>query len=166
MGEAPTSHRARLRQGFLARWDFHPGVPSGGDLTLGERSADRMRNSMGSWPFVFGALGFLATWMVANSVLLATNGFDAYPYILLNLVLSCVAALQGAILLIAAKRSDQIASQLAQHDYETDQQASERIETVHDRLAEMAQTNQQLLRQNLAILEQLAATTAADPDRG
>ena len=50
------------------------------------------------------------------------NGFDPYPFILLNLVLSCIAALQGAILLIAAKRSDQISSELAKHTYEIDQE--------------------------------------------
>lgn len=99
-------------------WHRHPTVRTGDELTLGERAADRMRNSMGSWVFVFGALVFLAAWMAANSLRLVH--FDAYPYILLNLVLSCVAALQGAILLIAAKRSDQVASEVAQHDYAVD----------------------------------------------
>lgn len=103
----------------MSRWHKHPGVRTGGDLTLGERAADRMRNSMGSWGFVFGALAFLAVWMGYNG----KRGFDPYPFILLNLVLSCLAAMQGAILLIAAKRSDQISSELAQHDYETDQEA-------------------------------------------
>ena len=83
-------------------WQRHPAVRSGDQLTLGERAADRMRNGMGSWWFVFGALLFLAGWMLGNR----RSGFDPYPFILLNLILSCVAALQGAILLIAAKRSD------------------------------------------------------------
>lgn len=74
---------------------------------------------MGSWWFVFGALAFLAGWMAGNR----NVGFDPYPFILLNLVLSCVAALQGAVLLIAAKRADQISSQLAQNDFETNQEA-------------------------------------------
>lgn len=100
-------------------WHRHPGVRSGNELSLGERAADSMRNKMGSWSFVFSALGFLAVWMLWNG----DHGFDKYPFILLNLVLSCLAALQGAILLIAAKRSDQISSELAQHDYETDQAA-------------------------------------------
>ena len=99
-------------------WNHHPHVRSGEKLTLGERAADAMRNGMGSWAFVFGALIFLATWMVYNG----KNGFDPYPFILLNLVLSCIAALQGAILLIAAKRSDQISSELAKHTYEIDQE--------------------------------------------
>jgi uncharacterized membrane protein len=101
------------------RWHAHPGVRSGGELTLGERAADRLRNGMGSWAFVFAAIGFLAVWMLINR----RSGFDPYPFILLNLVLSCLAALQGAILLIAAKRSDQISSELAQHDYDTDVEA-------------------------------------------
>lgn len=97
-------------------WHFHPKVRSGEKLTMGERAADAMRNGMGSWPFVIFALIFLAIWMVYNG----RKGFDPYPFILLNLVLSCLAALQGAILLIAAKRSDQIASELAQHTFEID----------------------------------------------
>lgn len=67
-----------------------------------------------------------------------------------------VAGLQGAILLIAAKRSDQIASQLAEHDYATDQQAFARIEAVHSRLEDLAMSNRHVLEQNTAILEQLA----------
>ena len=99
-------------------WHHHPHVRSGEKLSLGERAADTMRNSMGSWTFVFGALTFLGCWMLYNR----GSGFDPYPFILLNLVLSCLAALQGAILLIAAKRADQISSELARHTYEIDQE--------------------------------------------
>lgn len=99
-------------------WHHHPKVRSGDQLTLGERAADAMRNGMGSWAFVFGALIFLSVWMLYNG----KGGFDPYPFILLNLVLSCIAALQGAILLIAAKRADQISSELAKHTYEIDQE--------------------------------------------
>ena len=77
-----------------------------------------MRNKMGSWPFVFGALIFFAIWMVYNG----RHGFDPFPFILLNLVLSCLAAMQGAILLIAAKRQDQIASELAKHAFDIDRE--------------------------------------------
>ena len=88
-------------------WHAHPSVRSQSELTRGERAADKMRNGMGSWGFVFAALAFLAVWMVFNA-LRGHAAFDAYPFILLNLVLSCLAAMQGAILLIAAKRSDQV----------------------------------------------------------
>jgi uncharacterized membrane protein len=149
------------RRGFLTYWDKHPAVPSGEQLTLGERAADMMRNSMGSWAFVGIFIGVMCLWAIVNSIFFlgGTNGkhgFDPYPYILLNLFLSMVAGLQGAILLIAAKRSDQIASQLAEHDYSTDQQAFARIEAVHTRLEELATNNRRLLEQNNTILEQLA----------
>jgi uncharacterized membrane protein len=107
--------------------------PSG--LTLGQRSADKVRNGMGSWPFVITAIVFLGVWMVANSLLRiggshGKHGFDPYPWILLNLMLSILAGLQGAILLIAAKRQDQISSDLAQHDYDTNLEADAIIKRV------------------------------------
>ncbi len=94
-------------------WGKHPAVRSGDQLTRGERAADAMRNGMGSWGFVFSALVFLTGWMIGNR----NVGFDKYPFILLNLVLSCLAAMQGAILLIAAKRADSISSELALHTF-------------------------------------------------
>jgi hypothetical protein len=71
-----------------------------------------MRNGMGSWAFVFSALLFLAVWVTVNVVVVraGNHAFDAYPFILLNLLLSCLAAMQGAILLNAAKRADQNSS--------------------------------------------------------
>lgn len=109
-------------------WHKHPGVRSGQKLSVGERAADTMRNGMGSWPFVFSALGFLIAWIVGNG----DTGFDPFPFILLNLVLSCIAALQGAILLIAAKREDQISSELAEHTYQIDQENLELTRQVHE----------------------------------
>jgi uncharacterized membrane protein len=106
-----------------ALWTRHPGIRKDTELTRGERAADRLRNGMGSWGFVFAALIFLAGWMAGNR----GNGFDPYPFILLNLILSCLAAMQGAILLIAARRSDQISAELALHDFQTDTQAAELI---------------------------------------
>ena len=116
---------------------------------------------MGSWGFVFGFLIAMAAWAIANSVFYlfgqhGKHGFDPYPYILLNLFLSMIAGLQGAILLIAAKRSDQIASQLAEHDYDTDCRAFDRIEAIHERLEQLAMSNRQLLEQNTDILRHLA----------
>jgi uncharacterized membrane protein len=107
-------------------WHKHPGVRSGEQLTVGERAADTVRNGMGSWPFVIIFLGTMGVWAIANSVFSlggthGKHGFDPYPYILLNLMLSMVAGLQGAILLIAAKRADQISSELAVHTYQNTQ---------------------------------------------
>jgi uncharacterized membrane protein len=114
-------------------WHHHPGVRSGDALSAGERAADRLRAVMGSWGFVFGALLFLAGWTLGNG----GRGFDPYPFILLNLMLSCLAALQGAILLIAARRADQISSELAVHDYQTNVEADQVIKAVHQLTTEI-----------------------------
>jgi uncharacterized membrane protein len=120
---------------FAAKWHRHPGVRSGHQLTVGERAADKIRNGMGSWPFVFAALAFLLGWTLGNR----NVGFDPYPFILLNLLLSCLAAMQGAILLIAAKRSDQISSELAMHDYQTNVEADAIVKAIHQLTTEIHQ---------------------------
>jgi uncharacterized membrane protein len=101
------------------RWHHHPGVRSGDQLSRGERAADRMRNIMGSWGFVFGFFAVMILWAITNTVLiqhvLHHKAFDPYPYILLNLFLSMMAGVQAAALLIAAKRADAISSEVALH---------------------------------------------------
>ena len=109
-------------------WSMHPAVRQPEQLTMGERAADHLRNGMGSWAFVASSLVFLAGWMIGNG----TTGFDPYPFILLNLVLSCVAALQGAVLLIAGRRSDQISAELAVHDYNTDAESARIIKEIRE----------------------------------
>lgn len=116
-------------------------------LTRGQRAADVMRNSMGSWTFVGGFVLFMAAWAFVNSTL-PRGAWDPYPYILLNLFLSMLAGLQGAILLIAAKRQDAIAAALAQHDYDTNISAKADIEAlleINNRQVEMLRGLQQLL---------------------
>ena len=95
------------------------------NLTFGQRAADRLRNGMGSWFFIGGFVLFMAIWAFVNSTGVK---WDPYPFILLNLFLSMLAGLQGAILLIAAKRQDAIAAALAQHDYDTNVAAKTEIE--------------------------------------
>jgi uncharacterized membrane protein len=114
----------------MARWHEHPATRRFGKtyLRLGDRAADVIRNGMGSWAFVLVSLALLTAWIWFNG----TGGFDPFPFILLNLVLSCVAALQGAILLIAAKREDQINSELAVHTFQVDQENLEITKQIHE----------------------------------
>jgi uncharacterized membrane protein len=111
--EAPPSRPSDSDVAMQRRnpWRRHPGVRTGERLTTGERAADVVRNGMGSWPFVFAFLCFMAIWAGFNG----NHGFDPYPFILLNLFLSMIAGLQGAILLISAKRADSISSEVALH---------------------------------------------------
>jgi uncharacterized membrane protein len=97
------------------------------NLTAGERAADKLRNGMGSWKFVFIFIGIMIVWAILNSVG-GIYHWDKYPFILLNLFLSMLAGLQGAILLIAAKRADSISAAMAQNDYETNLRAEHHIE--------------------------------------
>src|SRR5271155_2695843 len=100
-------------------WHLHPAMRSRDELSLGERAADRMRNIMGSWPFVFSFFGVMILWAAGNTLFLQRvihhRAFDPYPYILLNLFLSMLAGVQAAALLIAAKRADAVSSEIALH---------------------------------------------------
>src|SRR5215210_4732581 len=78
-------------------------------MTIGDKAADKLRNGMGSWTFVISFVVFLGIWAFLNSDP-AIEHWDPYPFILLNLFLSMLAALQGAILLIAARRMDAISA--------------------------------------------------------
>jgi uncharacterized membrane protein len=126
----------------MTRWHEHPAtILFGNDkLTLGQKAADALRNGMGSWAFVFISLVLLSIWMLFNG----NDGFDPYPFILLNLVLSCVAALQGAILLIAARREDQINSELAVHTFQIDQENLELTRQVHELATKIDKLTQEI----------------------
>ncbi|MGY6497856.1 MAG: DUF1003 domain-containing protein [Microcella sp.] len=120
------------------------------DRTAGQRAADILRNGMGSWPFVFAFLAFMVLWAYLQGGSLA---WDPYPFILLNLLLSTLAGLQGAILLIAAKRQDAISAALAQHDYDTNLAAEREIQ-------QLVEINQR----QLALLERLSAASGAESE--
>ena len=125
-------------------------------LTPGQKAADAMRNGMGSWAFVFTFVAFLVVWTFLNTVH-GWHHWDKYPFILLNLFLSMLAALQGAILLIAAKRQDAIAAAMAQHDYETNVRAKKEIEL----LTTMNQEQLELIKQ---IREELVVLRKNSPN--
>jgi uncharacterized membrane protein len=133
------------------QWSKHPAVRTGDQLSLGERAADRMRNGMGSWPFVFTFFGFMITWAVVNSVLHfgGSSGFDPFPYILLNLFLSMLAGIQAAALLIAAKRADSIASEIALHT----EKNTDDIKTLLQQNTDLTQAVEALTREVLEGLQ-------------
>src|ERR1700681_3863001 len=142
-------HRVVVTKGWETHWHRHPGVRSGEQLTLGERSADRMRNMMGSWPFVFSFFGIMIAWAVVNSAFYlggqhGKHGFDPYPYILLNLFLSMLAGVQAAALLIAAKRADAISSEIAIHT-ERNTEDLKALANNNTPLPEQTQTNHALV---------------------
>jgi uncharacterized membrane protein len=114
----------------ISPWELLPGVRSGEELSRGERAADIVRNKMGSWGFVFTFTTFMFVWATVNVVVLANRGWDPYPFILLNLMLSALAGLQGSILLIAAKRADAVAAEQALSHLTISKASSELIKEV------------------------------------
>lgn len=94
-------------------WRAHPAVATDEQLTLGQRAADHMRSGLGTWTFLFALAGAMLVWIVTSGI-----GHDPAPFILLNLCLSTLAGVQAAVLLIAAKRSDEVAAATALHTLE------------------------------------------------
>lgn len=104
--------------------------------SFGERLADRVAQLGGSWSFILVFTGMLAGWVIVNSVVLANagGGFDPYPYIFLNLILSMVAALQAPVILMSQNRQaarDRLAASL---DYEINLKAEVEIMSLHEKL--------------------------------
>lgn len=144
----------------MSLWERHHGVRSGDQLSVGERAADAMRNGMGSWTFVFSFVTFMLLWAVVNVVALRGRGFDPYPFILLNLLLSTMAGLQAAALLIAAKRADAISAEVALHTEQTADRIEELLEQNTNLTTEVHALTKALGPGLLAILR---AAAAADP---
>ena len=126
------------------------------DLTVGQRMADAVASVGGSWPFVVGFGSVLITWIVINSVALRTHPFDPYPYILLNLVLSCLAAIQAPIIMMSQNRSAVRDRLEADEDYKINLKAELEIAALHEkvdhllhvqweRMVEIQQTQLELL---------------------
>jgi uncharacterized membrane protein len=100
---------------------------------FGERAADNVTRWAGSWTFILSFLFFLWRWMAVN-VYAWINTWDPYPFILLNLVLSCVAALQAPIILMSQNRAAQKDRQRAEYDYAVNRRAERGIEDIQKKL--------------------------------
>ena len=101
--------------------------------TLGQRAADTIAKFAGSWAFIFSFAGVLILWMVVNAIL-ATKAFDPYPFILLNLVLSCVAAIQAPLIMMSQNRQEEKDRRRAENDYKVNLKTEIMIEDLYDKV--------------------------------
>ena len=101
--------------------------------TVGQRAADRIAQFAGSWAFIFSFTAVLILWMVGN-ILLAKLAFDPYPFILLNLVLSCVAAIQAPLIMMSQNRQEEKDRRRAENDYKVNLKTEIMIEDLHDKM--------------------------------
>ena len=107
--------------------------PTAEKYTLGQRAADAIARFAGSWAFIFAFTGVLILWMVINTIL-ASNAFDPYPFILLNLVLSCVAAIQAPLIMMSQNRQEEKDRRRAENDYKVNLKTEIMIEDLHDKV--------------------------------
>ncbi len=101
--------------------------------TLGQRAADAIAKFAGSWAFIFSFIGVLVLWMLVNT-LLAAHAFDPYPFILLNLVLSCVAAIQAPLIMMSQNRQEEKDRRRAENDYKVNLKTEIMIEDLYDKV--------------------------------
>ena len=122
--------------------------------TLGQRAADAIAKFAGSWAFIFSFTGVLILWMVINT-LLAAHAFDPYPFILLNLVLSCVAAIQAPLIMMSQNRQEEKDRRRAENDYKVNLKTEIMIEDLYDKvnaiLAKQSALEKQLQAQEDAL---------------
>lgn len=104
-----------------------------GQNTTGQRAADAIAKFAGSWAFIFAFTGTLILWMVVNT-LLAVKAFDPYPFILLNLVLSCVAAIQAPLIMMSQNRQEEKDRRRAENDYKVNLKTEIMIEDLYDKV--------------------------------
>jgi len=137
-------------------------------MTFGQRIADRVAMFGGSWTFIGLFLFLMAVWMTMN--VLERKPFDPYPFILLNLVLSCLAALQAPVIMMSQNRQSTKDRLMATHDYEVNLHAELEIQTLHARFDELRDRDWASLvamqQRQLELLESIMRDLAGGGERG
>lgn len=116
-------------------------------LTMGQRVADKIAVFGGSWTFIIAFFSFILIWLVINIWVFTTDSFDPYPFILLNLILSCLAAIQAPIIMMSQNRQEQKDRTRAEHDYKINLKAELEIKLLSDKIDHL------LVHQNKKLIE-------------
>ncbi|EHQ06176.1 DUF1003 domain-containing protein [Leptonema illini] len=128
-------------------------------LTFGQRIADRVASFGGSWTFILSFLLFIAVWTTGNIIWLRNSGFDPYPFILLNLILSCLAALQAPVIMMSQNRQEEKDRERARKDYMINLKAEIEVRTLQEKLDHLLLQQQQemleIRQHQLEILQRL-----------
>ena len=128
-----------------------------GKYTLGQRAADAIARFAGSWAFIFAFTGVLILWMAVNT-LLAAKAFDPYPFILLDLVLSCVAAIQAPLIMMSQNRQEEKDRRRAENDYKVNLKTEIMIEDLYDKVNAILAKQSALERQARGDLKEESET--------
>jgi uncharacterized membrane protein len=136
-------------------------------LTLGERLSDGLAEFGGSWRFLISFGGVLVIWIVTNGILLATHSFDPFPFILLNLILSCLASVQAPIIMMSQNRAESRDRLRAENDYKINLKAELEIRHLHEKIDHILQRQYNRLFEiqqiQVELLEELSRQRAPGP---
>ncbi len=141
------------------------------ELTFGERLSDRIAEFGGSWKFILSFGAILVCWIALNVVAFADKGFDPYPFILLNLILSCLAALQAPVIMMSQNRSEARDRARAENDYKVNLKAELEIRHLHEKIDHLLRKQYNRLFEiqqiQIELLEELGAKrrSGRTPDR-
>lgn len=116
-----------------------------GKDTLGQRVADKVASFGGSWTFIISFMVFLLGWIALNAFWLTNKGFDPYPFILLNLILSCLAALQAPVIMMSQNRQEEKDRERARKDYMINLKSEVEIRLLHEKIDHLIIHQQQEL---------------------
>jgi uncharacterized membrane protein len=116
-----------------------------GKLTLGQKIADKVASFGGSWTFIISFGFFILVWISINVFWLLNKGFDPYPFILLNLILSCLAALQAPVIMMSQNRQEEKDRERAKKDYMINLKSELEIRTLHEKIDHLIMNQQQEL---------------------
>ncbi len=114
-------------------------------LTTGEKLADKLSEIAGSWGFIIGFSAFIIVWIIINTAIL-NKASDPYPFVLLNLVLSCLASLQAPIIMMSQNRQAKKDSIRNQNDYQIDLKSELILERLHEEIQESLRNERQIIR--------------------
>lgn len=112
--------------------------------TMGDKLADKVTEIAGSWGFIVGFCIFLIIWMIINTIMIVK--FDEYPFILLNLILSCIAALQAPIIMMSQNRAAKKDSLRSLNDYKTDLKSELILEVLHEQMKDLQANQKKILK--------------------
>ena len=116
-------------------------------MSFGDRVADKVSEVAGSWTFIIIFVLFLVGWVILNTVIFVSGSeIDPYPFILLNLVLSCIAAIQAPIIMMSQNRQAAKDSLRNQNDYRTDLKSELILESLHDHIMEIEKTQKKIIK--------------------
>lgn len=132
-----------------------------GERTLGQRAADAVAKFAGSWAFIFSFLTGMVLWMLIN-VLMGARAFDNYPFILLNLVLSCIAAVQAPLIMMSQNRQEAKDRERSENDYKVNLKNEIVIDDLHSKIDRILYNEKNISEE----LDRLQAEIKADESRG